>query len=471
MPRENANSTNANAARAGRPYDVIVWGATGFTGRLVAEYLAKHYGMGRDLKWAIAGRNREKLAQVRDALVAIDPATRDLPLLVGDGRDAASLAPIVSSTRVIATTVGPYAVYGHELVAACVEHGTDSVDLTGEPQFVRTTIDRHHARAKETGARIVNCCGFDSIPSDLGVLLLQTEMQARHGAHCAEVKFFLAKMRGGFSGGTAASALHMAEEIGRDPSLRRLVGNPYALDPDRDERGPDGQDQRGVRWDDDLKCWTAPFVMAAINTRVVRRSNALFDYRYGKDFRYSECTAFSAGPGGLLKATAMTAGFAAFFVAAALPPTRALLGRALPAPGEGPSKEARDAGFFVAKPRRDRREIGRPRSRSASRDRAGAERSRVRRDCEDVLRVRRAASPATTSRRRGGCPHSGDVHGHAPRGALASRGDGLRRGADGRCRLAVARPCAVARPDCPKKNAESWESTPRLAARRTMESS
>jgi short subunit dehydrogenase-like uncharacterized protein len=195
----------------------------------------------------------------------------------------------------------------------------------------------------------VHCCGFDSIPSDLGVLLLQNEMQARHGTRCAEVKYFLMKMKGGFSGGTAASALHVAEEMSKDPSVRRTIGNPYALDPDRKERGPDGQDQRGVRWDGDLKTWTGPFLMAAINTRIVRRSNALLDYAWGKDFRYSECQAFSSGPGGLLGATALSVGFGAFFVLAALGPTRTLVAGMLPSPGDGPSKEERDAGFFVVK--------------------------------------------------------------------------------------------------------------------------
>ncbi|MGO8997331.1 MAG: saccharopine dehydrogenase family protein [Polyangiaceae bacterium] len=336
-------------AKSSRPYDVVVWGATGFTGRLVAEYIAQHYGAKRDLRWAIAGRSRDKLAQIRDSLVAIDPAARDLPLLVGDGRDRASLDPIVSSTRVVATTVGPYAIHGHELAASCAENGTDSCDLTGEPQFVVSTIERHHARARETGARLVHCCGFDSIPSDLGVLLLQNEMQARHGTRCSEVKYFLAKMKGGFSGGTAASALHVAEEMAHDPSVRRIIGNPYALDPERTDRGPDGQDQRGVRWDDDLQTWTGPFMMAAINTRIVRRSNALLGYAWGKDFRYSECAAFSKGPGGLLAATAMSVGFGVFFVLAALGPTRTLLAGMVPSPGEGPTKEQRDAGFFVVK--------------------------------------------------------------------------------------------------------------------------
>jgi short subunit dehydrogenase-like uncharacterized protein len=337
------------ASRSSRPYDVVIWGATGFTGRLAAEYIARAHGVGRDLRWAIAGRSHEKLASVRDGLAAIDPRARELAILVGDSRDAASLAPIVSQTRVVLTTVGPYAIYGHELVAACVEHGTDSVDLTGEPQFVRATIDRHHARARQTGARIVNCCGFDSIPSDLGVLLVQTEMRARHGTRCAEVKYFAGEMSGGMSGGTIASAMHIAEEMAHDPGVRRIVANPYALDPDRTDRGPDGPDQKGVRFDEDLQRWTGPFMMAAINTRIVRRTNALLDYAYGRDFRYSECQSFKEGAKGFLEATGLTVGLGVFLAAAAMPPTRALLERLLPAPGEGPSKEARDRGFFVTR--------------------------------------------------------------------------------------------------------------------------
>jgi short subunit dehydrogenase-like uncharacterized protein len=341
--------SSSNGSRSSRAYDVVIWGATGFTGKLVAEYVARVYGVGREVRWAIAGRSHDKLAAVRDGLVAIDPRAAELPILVGDSRDAASLAPIVAHTRVVLTTVGPYAVYGHELAAACVEHGTDSVDLTGEPQFVRATIDRHHARAKETGARIVHCCGFDSIPSDLGVLLLQTEMRARHGTRCAEVKFFAGEMSGGMSGGTVASALHIAEEMAHDKAVRRIVANPYALDPDRKERGPDGPDQKGVRFDEDLQRWTGPFAMAAINTRIVRRTNALLGYGYGEDFRYSECQSFRPGARGFLTAAGMTAGLGMFVAAAAVSPTRAFLKGLLPAPGEGPSKEARDKGFFVTR--------------------------------------------------------------------------------------------------------------------------
>jgi short subunit dehydrogenase-like uncharacterized protein len=396
---------------------VVVWGATGFTGRLVAEYLAKNYGAGGDLRWAIAGRSREKLTAVRDVLASIEPLAAELPILVGDSRDAASLAPIVSSTRVVATTVGPYAIHGHELAAACVEHGTDSVDLTGEPQFVRALIDRHHERAKQTGARIVNCCGFDSIPSDLGTLLLQTEMRARHGTRCAEVKCFAGEMRGGASGGTIASALNVAEEMSRDRSMRRLVANPYSLDPERTGPGPDGPDQKGVRWDADLGRWTGPFAMAAINARVVRRSNALLGYSYGQDFRYAECASFGAGPKGLLSATGMMLGLGAFIGLAA----QGALSRAA---GSGRRSLARGARAWVLR-RASRRHRRVERSSAPARHRARRERPRLRRDGEDDFRVRRlfGEGRAAFGRRR---PHSRVGDGHDARGAPPPCGHGLR---------------------------------------------
>ncbi len=268
--------------RESRKLDVVVWGATGFTGKLTAEYLTKQYGVGRDVAWALGGRSREKLEEVRRDLTAIDAAASELPLIVADARDPASLAEVVGSTRVVATTVGPYAIYGRELVAACAEHGTDYCDLTGETPFIRQMIDLHHARAKETGARIVHCCGFDSIPSDLGVFMLQEHMRATYASRCSQVKFFVVGMRGGASGGTIASIMNLLEQAGRDPSVREIAFDPYALDPDRKGRGPDGPDQRTVKHDDDLDIWTGPFVMAAINTRVVRRTNALLGYAYGR---------------------------------------------------------------------------------------------------------------------------------------------------------------------------------------------
>jgi short subunit dehydrogenase-like uncharacterized protein len=332
-----------------RRYDVLLWGATGFTGQLVAEYLARHYGVGKSLRWAIGGRSRAKLEKVRAALEAIDPAARDLPLLLGDSADRASLDPLAADARVVCTTVGPYGLYGRELVAACVEAGTDYCDLTGETPFIREMIDLHHARAQATGARIVHCCGYDSIPSDLGVLMLQEHMKRAQGARCAAVKYFAGESKMGISGGTAASMVHIVEQASRDPRVRAVVDDPYALVPGA-APGPDGADQRGVRWDDDLRRWTGPFLMAAINTRVVRRSNALLDYAYGRDFRYSEATSLRAGPRGWLTAAGLSAGIATFTAALEIAAVRDVVAkRVLPAPGEGPSKEVRDSGFFVSR--------------------------------------------------------------------------------------------------------------------------
>jgi short subunit dehydrogenase-like uncharacterized protein len=332
-----------------RSFDVLLWGATGFTGQLVAEYLARHYGVGRELRWALGGRSKEKLEKVRAALEAVDPRARELPIVLGDGTDRASLDRLAVDASVVCSTVGPYALHGRELVAACVEAGTDYCDLTGEPQFVRAMIDAHHERARATGARIVCCCGYDSIPSDLGTLMLQERAQKKHGAPCPSVKHLAGEAKGGMSGGTAASMVALMDEASRDPAVRRLLNDPYALDPDRGEPGPDGHDQRGVRWDRDLAQWTGPFLMAAINTRVVRRSNALLGYAWGRDFRYREAMSFGSGAKGWLTAAGVSAGTTLGVAAVAVGPVRRLVAKRLPAPGEGPSKAVRDAGFFVSR--------------------------------------------------------------------------------------------------------------------------
>ncbi len=331
------NSTDKKS----RPLDVIVWGATGFTGQLVVEYLAANAP--KDLRWAIGGRSKDKLEGVRAKV-----GRSDLELIVADARDSKSLVEIVTRTKVILTTVGPYEIHGKELVASCAEHSTDYCDLTGETPFVRAMIDAHHERAKATGARIVHCCGFDSIPSDLGTLALQESAISKLGEPCSRVAFYVMKMKGGASGGTIATMLNLVETASKDPKVRKIAGNPYALVPG--ERGPDGRDQMGVRFDPDLERWTGPFVMAAINTRIVRRSNALLGYRYGKDFRYSETISTGRGLKGWFGATTLAAGMAAFGGAILFGPTRRLLAsRVLPKPGEGPSKEKRDSGMFDIK--------------------------------------------------------------------------------------------------------------------------
>lgn len=337
-----------------RPHDLVLMGATGFTGQLVAAYVVRHHldALSKDgaPRLALAGRNRDKLERVRDDLARIDARASELALVVVDSDDADGLARMARDTEVVCTTVGPYARHGAPLVAACVEAGTDYCDLTGEPQFIRRMIDAHHERATQTGARIVHCCGFDSIPSDLGTLMVQTYASEKLGGPCEEIKFAFTGGKGGFSGGTIASMMQLLEEAAEDKQVRRTLGHPYGLNPEGEKKGPDGSDLKTVQYDADLKSWVAPFVMASVNTRVVRRSNALLGYEYGRDFRYGEVSATGDGVRGALRAGALTAGLGGFVALAAVGPTRKLLQRTvLPAPGQGPDQATREAGYFVAR--------------------------------------------------------------------------------------------------------------------------
>lgn len=334
-------TSNPRPRDRSREFDIVLWGATGFTGRLVAEYFARNYlGGDTGLRLALAGRNKEKLEDVGKEIGA-----PPLPILIGDSFDPESLDAIASRAEVVISTVGPYAKYGAELVAACVRNGTDYCDLTGETQFVRRMIDEHHEEAKETGARIVHCCGYDSIPSDLGTLMVQEAFKERHGQYATEVKMAAGEMSGSFSGGTFASMMNIVDELKENPGLRKVLGDPYALNPEG-TRGPDKGDQTGVRFDEDLDMWTAPFIMAAINTRIVRRSHALLGQPWGRDFRYSEVMSTGKGASGLSRAITFTAGIVAFMGAMAFPLTRPLVEKRLPSPGEGPSEEARKKGYF-----------------------------------------------------------------------------------------------------------------------------
>jgi short subunit dehydrogenase-like uncharacterized protein len=332
-----------------REFDIVLYGATGFAGRLVAEYLADHPSQG-EFKWAIAGRNRAKLEGIRDELTRINSDIAELPILIGDSLDRASLDAIAKKTRVVCTTGGPYAKYGSELVAACIANQTDYCDLTGEVQWVRRMIDAHHDQAREAGARIVHCCGFDSIPSDLGTLMVQDFARREFDAPCEQVKFFVAAMKGDFSGGTLASLSNVLQEATKDREVLKIVGHPYSLNPPDERTGPDDSSQQAPRYDDDIGAWTGPFMMAAVNEKIVRRSNALMDYPYGRQFRYGESISFGSGVKGALGAGSIAAGMGAFTGAMAFGPTRALLERfALPSPGEGPSRDKIENGYFKIK--------------------------------------------------------------------------------------------------------------------------
>jgi short subunit dehydrogenase-like uncharacterized protein len=330
-----------------RAFDVIVWGATGFTGRLVAEYLLERYGVGGELRWAMAGRNLAKLESVRAEIGRnVGRPVADLPLLTGDSDDAASLEALAARTRVVCSTVGPYTRYGSKLVAACAKLGTDCCDLAGEVQWMRRMIDAHEAAAGASGARIVHSCGFDCIPSDLGVFFLQREMRARHGVPCRRVKLRVVGSKGGASGGTIASVLAMLDEAEKDPQVRRLMADPYALNPADRRSGPDRNEGLAPAKDDDFGAWTGIYLMAGVNTRVVRRTTALLGDLYGADFRYDEAILTGEGPAGLAKAVALAAGFGAGMGLMAIGPVRRAVARFLPAPGEGPSKAQREAGWF-----------------------------------------------------------------------------------------------------------------------------
>ena len=324
-----------------REFDIIVWGATGFTGQLVVEYLVETYGVDGELRWAIAGRNRNKLESVRRSCLA-DGQHECLPILIADSNDPDSLATLAQKARVICTTVGPYAKYGTPLVEACVEAGTHYCDLTGEVQWMARVIPQYQKAAEASGARIVHTCGFDSVPFDMGNWYLQQLMLERHGAYAQRVKGRVGKNRGAASGGTIASVLNMMEEAQNDPSVRREVANPYALYPPDTPDGRDGPDQTGAKFDADFNQWTSPFIMAAINTRVVRRSNALLGFPWGESFRYDEATLNTSR----YEATRNSIAGGIGIVALALGPTRKLAQRFLPKPGEGPTRDQREAGYY-----------------------------------------------------------------------------------------------------------------------------
>ena len=329
---------------ADREFDVIVWGATGFTGRLVADYLAERYGIGEGLSWALAGRNRDKLEAAR-AAIAGDRAGA-IPIVTAESLDAVTMRNLAEQARVVCSTVGPYAKYGSNLVAACAEHGTHYCDLTGEVHWMRNMIDAYQITAERSGARIVFSCGFDCIPSDLGVLFMQRAMHERHGVPARQVKYRVVAFKGAASGGTVGTMMNMMDEAAKDPEIMELAADPYALNPLNAPRGLDGPDQSSAEVDLDFRQWTAPFVMAGVNTRVVRRSNALMNYAYGHDFRYDEAMLMGKGGLGFAKASAVSAGTAAMNLAMSFAPVRSLATPLLPSSGEGPSPAQQQAGYF-----------------------------------------------------------------------------------------------------------------------------
>lgn len=307
-----------------REFDIIVYGASGFTGRLVAEYLQAEYG-GSDIRWAMAGRNAEKLADVRDEMgipesVSIVTANSDKP---------ETLTDMAKRAKAIITTVGPYQLYGEPLLKACAENGTDYVDLCGEPAWMKDMIDRYDETAKASGARIVLSCGFDSIPFDLGVLFTQNHAIEHHGGALPRIRCRVRGMKGTFSGGTAASFAETMKRAQKQPEILGWLKDPFSLSP---EAGADQPPIHKPMEEVDLGSWATPFIMASINTKNVHRSNALLDYKYGKNFQYGEMVLTGPGEKGEKLAKGMASSNA--------------FGDNPPKPGEGPSKEERENGSY-----------------------------------------------------------------------------------------------------------------------------
>jgi short subunit dehydrogenase-like uncharacterized protein len=318
-------------------FDVIVYGATGFTGRLVAEYLLKTYGVGGEVRWAMAGRDREKLKAVSIEL----GAPMELPLITVSSGELDALA---NRARVIITTVGPYQLYGEGLLGACVKAGADYIDLCGEPNWMAAMIAKYEAQAKQSGSRIIFSGGFDSIPFDCGVWYLQGKARERFGQPAQHVRGRVRKMKGGASGGTMASMLATFEAVRRDPKIGEQMLDPFALSPEQLVPQPSGE---GAVNDADIPTWSAPFIMAAINTKNVHRTNALTGLSYGRNFTYDEMMATGEGDDGEKRAKAAVNSSNMQRTLLGFAPTRALLKQfALPKPGQGPSKEERENGMF-----------------------------------------------------------------------------------------------------------------------------
>ena len=325
-------------------YQLVVFGASSFVGQLLTTYLYQRHGVGNDLDWAIAGRSLSKLEALRNSLGA---AAAGLPIIVADANDEKALRSLCRQTRVVASTVGPYALFGSTLVKLCAQTGVDYCDLAGEPQWIAQMIKDHSATAQKSGARIVPCSGFDSVPSDMGTYFLQQQALSRFGEPCTQVKLRVKALRGGASGGTVASMLETIRESVANPALRKVLKNPYAFCSNSSSSLPRQPDAQLARFDADANSWTAPFIMAVINTKVVHRSNELSAYSYGKDFVYDEAMLGGAGLAGRAKAMAIAMGLAVFTGVVAMQPTRTLLQRfVLPKPGEGPTPAQQEAGFY-----------------------------------------------------------------------------------------------------------------------------
>ena len=345
---KNTNSLNDDkkSNREQRDYAVVLYGATSFVGQITAHYLAEFLSTNKDkggntVTWAIAGRDEEKLNELQSKLAS------KVDIIIANSDDAASLDTMTEQTQVIISTVGPYLKYGEPLIKSCVSNGTDYVDLTGEAIFIKDMMDKYQEAAKQSGARIVNSCGFDSIPSDLGVYFTQKQAEAKFDSACDVIHMRVKAAKGGLSGGTIASMATIFEEVGKDKSRRKQVANPYLLNDDKNAPNVRQSNVSKPEYDSEHKRWLAPFVMASINTRIVHRSNQLLGYEYGRDFRYDEAMWMKDGIKGKLTSYALSAGLLGFATAMMITPSRELLSKhVLPKSGSGPSEEEQENGYF-----------------------------------------------------------------------------------------------------------------------------
>ena len=322
-----------------RDFDLIIWGATGFTGNLVCDYISKNYNE-RELRWAIAGRNEKKILKLQQKLKIDDSRT-----IIADSSDKDSLVKMVKKSKVVCTTVGPYAKYGTNLVEACIEGVTNYCDITGETQWIRRIIDRFHTKAKEKNIKIINSCGFDSIPSDMGVFYSQKIMLEKTGKYASTINMRVAGAKGGISGGTYNSLSNVLEEALIDKEVRKTLTNPYGLNPIDKQFGPDKSDLREVIFDTVSNSWIAPFVMAGINTKIVRRSHALMDFMYGKNFAYDEATLTGKGIAGQIRGyMSLIPIFLATRKKGSI--IKKIVDFILPKSGEGPSEKTRINGYY-----------------------------------------------------------------------------------------------------------------------------
>jgi len=339
-----SNNEVSNNQESTNQYDLIIFGATSFVGQILTTYMIEHLGTKSDISWAIAARSSAKLTELRDSY---GDSASQLPMIIADSHDEASLQAMCSQTRVIISTVGPYALYGELLVKTCAETGTDYTDLTGEAQWIKQMQDKYQQAAQDSGARIVNSCGFDSIPSDMGMFTLQQQAKEKFNHPMPHTKLRVKAIKGGASGGTVASMIEAIKAAKADPKVRRQMGNPYLLCGKDHQYEQKAHSVKGPIFDKEFNSWVAPFIMEAINSRIVLHSNALMGMAYGKDFTYSEGVLTGPGFKGRAGAVMSTLGFGALGVGLFFSPLRALLEKfVLPAPGEGPSPEAQLKGFF-----------------------------------------------------------------------------------------------------------------------------